>query len=362
MRIAIDATPLLLRSAGVKNHLYHWLTALRRCSGPHRIAAFPWVGATGPLDHERSVLGAWPTFWRLGLLYALNAPANPGLDILASRADLFHATNQLRRPIRRARLTATIHDLTALTRPDLHTAANVQADSGFADRVLKRAAGLIAVSEHTRQDAIRLLGIPPEKIETIHPGIDERFFHAVAEPPERPYVLYLGTIEPRKNVDRLLDAWAALKPSLREEFELVIAGPAGWRAGPTLARLASRPPGVRYLGYVPETSLPGLTAGATAFAYPSQYEGFGFPVAQAMAAGVPVLTSNLSSLPEVVGDAALLVDANSEREIAAALSRLLESAELRARLSAAGREQARRFRWDRCARASIAFFERVAGV
>lgn len=362
MRIAIDATPLLLRSAGVKNYLYHWIESLRRCAGPHRIAAFPWMPSGRTLNHERSILGPWATFWRLGMLYSVNAPANPLLDFLAGRFDVFHATNQLRRPIRHAQLTATVHDLTALTLPEFHTAGNVRADASFSSNVLKRAAGLIAVSEHTRKDAIRLLGIDPDRIETIHPGIDERFFHA-APPlkPGRSYVLYVGAIEPRKNIDRLLDAWENLKPSLREDYDLVVAGPPGWSAAATLARLQSGLPGVRFRGYVPEAELPSLTAGAAVFAYPSLYEGFGFPVAQAMAAGVPVVTSNVSSLPEVAGQGALLVDPRSTAEIAAALTVLLESPALRARIGAAGREEARRFRWDRCARASIAFFERVAG-
>ena len=111
----------------------------------------------------------------------------------------------------------------------------------------------------------------------------------------------------------MLDAWSSFR--LRGDFDLVIAGASGWSGEKTLARLASRPPGVRYLGYVPEDELPGLMAGASAFVYPSLYEGFGFPVAQAMAAGVPVITSNTSCLPEVAGEGALLVDPRSAGEI-----------------------------------------------
>ena len=110
-------------------------------------------------------------------------------------------------------------------------------------------------------------------------------------------------------MDTLLDAWSGFR--FRGDFDLVIAGASGWAGEKTLARLASRPPGVRYLGYVPEDELPGLMAGASAFVYPSLYEGFGFPVAQAMAAGVPVITSNTSCLPEVAGEGALLVDPRS---------------------------------------------------
>jgi len=127
-----------------------------------------------------------------------------------------------------------------------------------------------------------------------------------------------------------------------------------------LARLTSQSSGVRYLGYVPEDELPGLTAGATAFIYPSLYEGFGFPVAQAMAAGVPVITSNSSCLPEIAGEGALLVDPRSPSEIQVALEKLLMSPTLRQQLRTAGRARAQQYRWETCARRSLEFFRRVA--
>ena len=174
-------------------------------------------------------------------------------------------------------------------------------------------------------------------------------------------MLYVGTVEPRKNLDRLLDAWQGLPPSLRESFNLVAAGPEGWQSAGTMARLRAASAGLRYLGYVPEPDLPGLTAGAALFVYPSLYEGFGFPVAQAMAAGVPVITSNLSSLPEITGGAAELIDPRSVAEIRAALDRLLTSPASRERLAHAARIQAQRFRWDICARESVNFFHDIVG-
>jgi alpha-1,3-rhamnosyl/mannosyltransferase len=162
-------------------------------------------------------------------------------------------------------------------------------------------------------------------------------------------------------LDRLLDAWQTLPASVREQFDLVIAGPEGWQSAGTLARLRVPAQGVRYLAYVPEPDLPGITAGATIFVYPSLYEGFGFPVAQAMAAGVPVITSDLSSLPEVTGGAAALIDPHSPAELRAALDRLLTSPATREQLAIAGRIQAQRFRWDLCASRSLQFFERLMG-
>jgi len=368
MRIAIDATPLLLRSAGVKNYLYHWTRHLRHAGGTHSFHLFPFLGDTGPLDHDRSVLGPLATWPRLALLYFVNAPGNPAIDWMMRRADVFHVTNQVRVPPRKVPLTATVHDMTCWLLPELHTAANVRADHSYAEKVLSRAAGLIAVSESTKNDAVRVLGVDPDRIEVIYPGVSEAFFHPTIEGVsrvreqyclERPYVLSLGTIEPRKNIDTLLDAWEQMPADLRGETDLVVAGPEGWSSGGTLARLRSAGQGVRYLGYVPETDLPSLTAGATVFAYPSLYEGFGFPVAQALAAGVPLVASNISSLPEVAGDAGLLTDPHSPGEIRSALERLLTSPGERERMAARGKKRALSFRWENCARRSLAFFDKV---
>ena len=359
-RIAIDAIPLLVRSAGVKNYLFHWITHLRRLLGDQQVRLFPFLGRLPALDHEGSVAGPAGTLARQGLFYALNHCPIQVLDWIGPQADIFHSTKLLYPP-RRARLTATLHDMTCWRMPEFHQPANVAAEKHFAERIWKRADGLIAVSENTRQDAVRILGLNPEIIEVIYPGVPEAYFQATPEPAARPYVLYVGTVEPRKNLAALLDAWQAMPAGLREQFDLVVAGPEGWRSAETMARLRSGAAGVRYLGYVPEPDLPGLTAGAAVFIYPSLYEGFGFPVAQAMAAGVPVITSNLSSLPEITGGAAALINPRSLAEMRAALDRLLTSPAARAQLAEAGRIQARRFRWDACARQSVAVFEKVLG-
>ncbi len=360
MRIAIDSTPLLLRSAGVKTYVYNWFRSLKKAATGDVVLAWPFLLPGDDYSHEESVVSRLGTLARLAWLHAANYSPIPLLDWIGPRVDVFHASQQLRNPPRSARLTATLYDMTCWLVPETHSRRNVWASKLFAERVMRRADGLISISESTRRDAVRILGLDSEKITVIYPGVAEAFFRAAPAGGRcglsRPYILFVGTVEPRKNIDTLLDAYAQLPSPLRAEFDLVLAGPAGWGNLGTLERLRSGQAGVRYLGYVPEEDLPGLTAGATVFVYPSLYEGFGLPLAQAMAAGVPAVTSNVSSMPEVAGDAALLVDPRSPTEIAAAVERLLVSPDLRATLARNGRSRAQRYTWENCARESLEFF------
>ena len=223
MTVTIDATSALLRSAGVKSYTYHLVRALRKLAAPDQIRAFPFLSDFGSLDHQGSTLGRWGTLSRIALLYASRSTLL--LDVLLAGTDIFHASNQIRRAPRGVKLTATVHDLTCWLMPQFHTEGNIRADRNFAKKILRKADGLIAVSENTRRDAIRLLRIAPERIETIHSGVAEEYFDAQPVKRDRPYVLYVGTIEPRKNLDTLLQAWKLLRPELRTQFELVIAGP-----------------------------------------------------------------------------------------------------------------------------------------
>jgi glycosyltransferase involved in cell wall biosynthesis len=364
LRLVIDAIPLLFRSAGVKNYLYYWTRRLVRESRDIDVALFPFLHSHADLDHERSLATPFGTFWRLGLFYFLNRIPNDFCDWSDARVDLFHSSKILYPP-RKARLTATIHDMTCWSHPAFHTAANVHFEKTFAEKVLRRADALIAVSESTRQDAVRALGLPPEKIHVIHHGIAEEFF--AAKPDDavefceangitRPYLLYVGTIEPRKNIDLLLDAYQGLPPSIRGEVDLVIAGPPGWLAERTMSRMQNPSPGVRYLGYVPQANLPGLVAKALGFVYPSLYEGFGFPVAEAMAAGSPIITSAVSSLPEITKGAAILIDPSSLDDLRSAMDQLVTSPSLRERLTSLGRENSLGLTWQECAKKSMDFF------
>ena len=361
--------PLLLRSAGVKTYVYHWTRSLAAAAGARRLSLFPFLDKLGAFTHEFSILPPAETWKRLGLLHAANLCPYPILDWIVPECDVFHVSHQVQHPPRKVRLTSTIYDMTCWLMPELHSAGNVKASGRVAERTFRAADGLIAISECTRSDAVRLLGIRPEKIEVIYPGIAPEFFTAERAASlevarryglTKPYVLFVGTLEPRKNLGMLLEAWEGLSREMRDEFDLAIAGSWGWGDRAIYERLRAGIPGVRYLGYVPERDLPALTSAATAFVYVSLYEGFGLPVGQAMAAGAPVVASGISSIPEVAGDSALLVDPNSASEIRSAMARLLGSQSLQDELSKRGRLRAREFTWEACAKKSWEFFERVA--
>ncbi|MEP6960785.1 MAG: glycosyltransferase family 1 protein [Acidobacteriota bacterium] len=368
MRVCIDGSPLLVRSGGVKTYLHHLIRQMQSLKGAETVKAFPYLGRIPELNHERSVAGKISTFARLVAL-ALTTRGFIPAGWMVPKADVFHASNLMRQHPGTHRLTATIYDMTCWLFPELHTAGTLQADRESAERIWSRADALIAISHKSKEDAVKILGVKEERIHVVYPGVEQEYFRVsdadVARVRsryslQRPYVLFVSTIEPRKNLDRLIAAYRQLAGSTREAFDLAVAGPGGWKSEQTLASLRSGSiPGVKYLGYVAEGDMLGLFAGATVFAYPSLYEGFGLPVLQAMAAGVPVLAGATGSLPEVASDPAVFVDPYSVDDIRNSLERLLTSPSERAIRSAEGRAHAANFRWDTCAEETWRVFERI---
>jgi glycosyltransferase involved in cell wall biosynthesis len=254
---------------------------------------------------------------------------------------------------------ATVHDLTALLMPEVHTLKVRWSLLPFLRQSLERAERLVTISQATANDIAFHFPQCAEKVRVVYPGIDPEFRpgsrEEIAETrrelgtPEG-YLLYVGTLEPRKNIGILLDAWEALRSENPDVLPLVLAGPPGWESERMKRRIASLAPlGLRSLGRVERSHLARLFQAARVFVYPSLYEGFGLPPAEAMACGVPVVVSSSSSLPEVVGNAGLKVEPGDAAALAEAIRMVLDDPGRAAEMAARGVERAARFRWEKAA-------------
>lgn len=231
-----------------------------------------------------------------------------------------------------------------------------------------RAKKIITVSESTKRDVVRTYGVNPKKIQTVHLGLPQDYKPLSYEQSQKvldkynlsfkKYILFISTLQPRKNIINLIDAYLKLRKENRIEEKLVIGGGKGWLWEPILKKIESAAgQGVVYLEYVPYEDLAGLYSGAELVTLPSIYEGFGLPPLEAMACGTPVVVSNVSSLPEVVGDAGELVDPNSVDSIARGLLKVLSDKELQKLMSQKGLEQAKKFNWEKTGRETLAVIE-----
>jgi len=372
MIIGIDASrATAARRTGTENYSLHLIRELLALGGGgHRFRLYfnqalpPDISLPGA---ERRVI-PFPRLWthlRLSWEMAIHPP------------DLLFVPSHVLPLVHPRRCVVTVHDLGYHYYPEAHTLfqnAYLRWSTRYNARTASR---VLADSEATCQDLIRYYQIPEEKIRVVYPGRDESLAR-VTDPATLsavsaryglfgPYLLYVGTLHPRKNLARLVQAFASLPDSLRSQFpglRLVLAGQKGWLYQDIMDQvhklgLKSR---VVLTGYVPDEDLPALLSGALAFAFPSLYEGFGFPVLEAMACGVPVVCSDSSSLPEVAGDAALLVDPLDIDALAGALAQVMVDEGLRRRLVGRGFQRIQRFSWRRCAQETWQVLADVLGL
>lgn len=272
---------------------------------------------------------------------------------------IYHSPNYFL-PAYEGPAVATVHDLSFARFPQTHPAARRRYFELAFRRSLDRADALITDSETVRQELISDYSVDPQRVASIHLGVDT-FFRPHAATELQPvlarhglvcgqYLLSVGTIEPRKRLDQLITAYASLPASLRTRFPLVLTGSRGWltEAVRPLMERGHTEGWLRYLGFVPQEDLPAIYAGAHAFAMISIYEGFGLPLLEAMASGVPVLTSDCSCMPEVADGSALLVNPDDTDAVQGQLVRLMEDEQWRAVGIARGLQRARTLTWDRC--------------
>ncbi|MCX6030230.1 MAG: glycosyltransferase family 1 protein [Chloroflexi bacterium] len=371
MTIYFDISAAVHRRAGLGRYAESLARELRPLLGD-RLAFFynreqgvePLVGMED-VPSRSIALGYKP--WRM-LVWAGQA-AHVGFNRLIPGAELFHATEHLLLPLRGVPTVLTVHDLIFRRLPQHHKPLNRWYLNLTLPLFCRRATHVIAVSEQTRRDLIAAYRLPPEKITVIQEAADPRFGPQPPEAvtavrarfglPDR-YVLFVSTIEPRKNLIRLLAAFERVHAAGLTDA-LVIVGKRGWLYDDFFAALERSPArqAVIFPGYVPDADLPAVYAGSQVFAFPSLFEGFGLPVLEAMACGAPVICSNTSSLPEVAGDAALLVDPLDVDALTDALHRLLADPDLHADLARRGLAQAARFSWAQTAMKTLAVYRRL---
>jgi glycosyltransferase involved in cell wall biosynthesis len=347
LRIGIDARAAAEVPAGRGRYVRELVRAMLSLEGDHELILFGRRSWALPRSRWRLVSTLDPA-WAVHV----------GLTVRA-HCDVFLATGSyLLCAVSRVPTAATVFDLVAFER-ELRAPRGSLAERLTLPLAVRRAGGLLCISEATRDELLSRFPAAQERAHVVPLGVDRSFADASRDAVpagagiQRPYVLSVGTLEPRKNLARLIKAYASLPVGLRDRFELVLVGGRGWATAEFDAALARHAEHVRMLGPVTDEELRSLYARATVFAYPSLAEGFGLPVLEAMAAGAPVLTSNRSSLVEVAAGAAELVDPFKVKAIAAGLAALLGDERRRSELSARGRSRAAEFTWERTARQTL---------
>jgi glycosyltransferase involved in cell wall biosynthesis len=369
VRIAIDARKL--HDFGIGTYVRNLIRQLARIDQDTE-----YVLLCRPQDCE-SIGRVGPNFRAIAepaRAYSVGEQLRIPLSLRRERVDLFHAPHYVLPPLTRCRSIVTIHDCIHLMFPQY---LPNRIAYGYARAALwtaaRRSDRVLTVSEASKRDILRYFQVPAQKIEVIYNAIDDRFRR---EPPDeevtrvreryqldRQYVLYAGNIKPHKNLERLIDAFHRLRQGGMDRLRLLIIGDEISRY-PTLRRAVHRYQlhhHVRFLGFVPDETLAVLYRLAAVFVFPSLYEGFGLPPLEAMASGTPVVTSNVSSLPEVVEDAAVLIDPYDPASIAGGILRALTDEPLRRDLQAKGLARARAFSWEQSVRRIREIYGEVAG-
>ncbi len=375
-RVALNAQLLRLnegyRSAGIARYVFHLLCELPRAAQDIALDVF----ATEPL-----AAALLPDV----TIHTTRLPVHKPLARIVWEQSLFavhlqenysllHSLAYVSPFLNRTKSIVTLYDLIFYLYPEyfrpfhrLYLQIGTRAS-------IRRATKIITISESSKRDAERILRIDPARIHVIPPGVESEFFHAVAEPkleqfrrakklPEH-FVLFIGTREPRKNLPTLIRAFVDAKRAFHLPHYLVLAGGRGWldEGIDRMIKESGAAELVIFPGFVDQRELPLYYRAADAFVYPSQYEGFGMPALEALACGAPVIASNVSSLPEAVGDAAILVDPRAPEQIVDALGRVLTDSALRHELSARGPQHARKFTWTRAAQLTAQTYRRALGM
>jgi glycosyltransferase involved in cell wall biosynthesis len=375
MKIGFDISALCLPRSGVGQYQYQLLRHLLKIDRQNNYSLYAFNFRSRErfkelkLEAHNSHMRVFPIPQKLMALSWLTA-GTPSIDKVTGGADVCQVSEICIPPAKQTKRVAFVHDLTPLLFPQYHSKTNV-----FLQKIrfskLGEVDAILTNSEATKKDIVERLGLGSEKIYVTPLGAGEHFRPMVERETKpvlakfglrKPYILFVGTLEPRKNLVTLVQAFNRLKSENGIPHQLVLAGRKGWLYESLMAEIGRSPyaADIRLTGYVADEEVPALISAADAFAYPSFYEGFGLPVLEAMQCGTPVVTSAISSLPEVGGDACLYADPHSEAELADRLFLILNDAEFRRQLSEKGIQRAKQFSWERCARETLKVYESLA--
>lgn len=375
IKLAMNATSLLSPATGIAAYTCNLAEALLQ-TGQVEALFFYSFGWTG---NVRDV--AIPALNALGKLVKILLPHPYEVSrffqqqmfrkgIVRYRPDIYHDPNYLSFRFD-GPTVITVHDLSHVRFPETHPAVRVRAMNKFLPRAMETASEIIVDSRFVKDEVVNHFGVDPRKVHAIHLGVGENYAPRSAEEvgivlarfglSAKSYIFAVGTLEPRKNLIQAIDAYVGLPEAIRKATPLVIAGMKGWLSGQIEARIRKHEDRgeVRWLGYVPAETLPMLYSGASMLVYPSLYEGFGLPVLEAMASGIPVITSNRASLPEVSGDVGLAVDPEDVKGLRACMRLLIEDKKEAARRGALGIARARQFTWQACAQQTLAVYKKA---
>ena len=370
MKIFIESVSIFKDRSGVGQYTKRLVDAAAKLSPADEFTLFSFRFFTKPLP-KSELKGANITYrfirYMPGRVYNMLFRLGLRLPIdifLRRRPDVIIYPNFTRWPVMNPKIktVAIIHDLSFIHFPQFASPINRRDNEKSVPASIKKSSRIITVSESSKRQIIEHYGTPANKISVIYPAVNTSFFHRRPEDEvnqirrryklPKKYILYAGTLEPRKNIVGLLKAYENLPDKLRNEYGLVLAGGKGWQDEEItnyIDKLVTEGFKIILTGYVPDIDLPAIYSGAAVFAWPSHYEGFGIPPLEAMACGVPVITSDNSSLPEVVGDAAIKIDAADTQALASSIEQVLTDKKLAKNLSQKGLAQAGKFSWDKSA-------------
>ena len=371
MRICVDISPAIYRRAGIGRYTQELMRALRNQN--HDIEITPFSVEPTDIKHETN-LDKLPRIqkrtsnklWRLNVMGAHLSRLCQ--DKLFQGIDIFHATDNVLPLLTGTKSVFTLHDLAFRLYPETHTVYNRWFLRIMMPRFLKSTEGIIAVSNSTKRDAEYFYKVSSGKVHVVYPGVGSQFKPVLDQNklafmrrtyglPER-YILYVGSIEPRKNLIRLFEAFGHVNQA---DIRLVIAGRKGWRYRAIFEHLGTLglEEKVIFTGFVPDDNLPALYSNAVAFVFPSLYEGFGLPILEAMACGTPVVSSNTSSLPEAAGEAAILIAPQDVQGWVDAINNLSCNPQLREELRQKGLRRVKDFSWDLAAEKTLSIYHEI---